>query len=333
MQIEIGAPACLPLALVSLEDGTPGRLGVALRHPAINLAARAGNWLDVTGARADRVAAAAQGYLERAGLPHSAVIEVELATPSHMGLGSDVLMTLAGAQAAAWVHDRPFTDIPSLAAAAGLGPEHALEVNAYGQGGVLIVDFPPPGASPAKVRRRQTLSHPDDRAWAFVLYLPRVPAGASPTLEADRLSAWQAAGPQLNHAAARPLTEALWAALEADDIEGFGRALLALQALNAAALERAGHAWPLTDAEQAILAIYQVHGAVAWGRSPTGLALYALIRGAAPSVAVRKKVVERVGITGGTVMASVVDNTGTRHQLQPSAPNYSGASPLVAGNR
>jgi hypothetical protein len=63
------------------------------------------------------------------------------------------------------------------------------------------------------------------------------------------------------------------------------------------------------------------------------MALYALIRGASPSVALRKKLVERVGVAGGTVMAAVVDNEGARYQVQAGSPVYTGASPLVANHR
>ncbi len=333
MQIEIGAPACLPLALVRLENGTVARLGVTLRHPAINLTARASTWLDVTGARADHVSASVRRYLQQQRLPEQAQVEIELATPSQMGIGSDALMALSGAQAVAWVHGQAFEDVPAVAAAAGLGPEHALETQAYAQGGVLLVALPrPDGAAPAVVRR-QTLAHADNAAWAFVLFLPRVPAEAPAALEAERLAAWLKAAPHVGAETGRLLEAELWPAMERDDLESFGRAMLAIQALNAQALEQAGMAVPLSADEQAILDIYQAQGAVAWGRSPTGLALYALIRGASPSVALRRKVVEHVGIAGGTVLASVVDNAGARYAVQAALPIYTGASPLVSGNR
>jgi predicted sugar kinase len=330
MQIEIGAPACLPLGLVKLEDGTLARLGVTLRHPAINLAARAGDALDVTGARADHVAASARRYLRHQALPEQAEIEIELAIPSQMGLGSDALMALSGAQAAAWVHGQAFEDVPAVAAAAGVGPEHALEVQAYAQGGVLLVAAPrAEGGAPA-VLRRQTLSHSDAAAWAFVLYLPRVPAGAALPSEAERLTGLLRAASGLSRETGRLVDTALWPALAADDLEGFGRAWQDLQQHNAVALEAAGAALPLSDDERAILDIYAANGAAAWGRSPTGLALFALVRGASASVALRKQVVARVGIHGGTAMAAVVDNDGARHALQAKPPTYTGASPLVA---
>ena len=218
-----------------------------------------------------------------------------------------------------------------MAAAAGLGPEHALEIQAYAQGGVLLVEAPRADGAVPRVLRRQPLEHPQEKAWAFVLYLPRVPAGVPGTLEAERLAALLQAHPRLSAETGRLVDEALWPALMNDDIKAFGRALLSIQDLNAAALAQAGTATPLSDEEQGLLDIYRDNGAVAWGRSPTGLALFALIRGASPSVALRKKVVERVGIHAGTALAGIVDNTGARHAIQAAPPIYTGASPLVSG--
>jgi predicted sugar kinase len=184
------------------------------------------------------------------------------------------------------------------------------------------------------VLRRHPLSHTGDAAaWAWVLFLPRVGSGLPDTLEAERLAGLLAAGPHLSAETGRLLEAELWPALRGDDIEAFGRALRAIQDLNAAALERVGTAVPLTSDEQAILDIYRDSGAVAWGRSPNGLSLFALIRGAVPSVAMRRQVVARVGIQGGTALAAIVDNEGARHAIQAAAPIYTGASPLVAGSQ
>ncbi len=333
MQIEIGAPACLPLALAAFEDGTLARLGVTLRYPAINLVARAGQRLDVTGARADLVAASVRRYLNRRGLPEQAEVEIELAVPSLMGLGSDALMALCGAQAVAWVHDQPFEDAAALADAAGLGQEYALETQAYAQGGVLLVEAPrADGAAPA-VLRRQTLAHADEAAWAFVLYLPRPAADTPLTLEADRLAGLLRAAPHLTAASGQLVERELWPALAGDDLEGFGQALRRLLDLNAAALASVGADAPLSDDERARLDISAAPGAAVWGRSPTGLALFALVRGASASVALRKQVIGQVGIHRGTAMAAIVDNEGARHVVQAAAPIYTGASPLVSGGQ
>lgn len=330
MQIEIGAPACLPLGLAAYADGQAALLGISLRYPPINLTARPAPRLDVTGARADHVADAVRHYLQRQQLPAQGEVEIELAIPSQMGLGSDALMALAGAQALAWVHGRAFDEVPALALEAGLGPEHALEAHAYARGGVLLVEAP--GATPGLpgLKRRQAVRHPDTTAWAFVLYLPRVPAGTALTLEANRRAAWLRARAYLPSESGLLMDTELWPSLYSDDLAGFGQALRALQALNARALEQAGAVVPFTADEQALLDLARDHGAVAWGRSPTGLALYALVRGASASVALRKQIVARVGLHAGTALAAIVDNDGARHVIHNAPPIYTGASPLVS---
>lgn len=330
MQIEIGAPACMPLALAAYAGGQAALLGVSLRYPPINLTARPAPHLEVTGARADHVAAAVRQYLQSLHLSSQAEVEIELAIPSQMGLGSDALLALAGAQAAAWVHSRAHADVPALAIDVGLGTEYALEIHAYARGGVLLVESPATANGVPALMRRQVVRHADDAAWAFVLYLPRVPAGTAASLEADWLAAWLRARAYLSSETGRIMETELWPALDRDDLAGFGRALLALQALNVRALEQAGEYVPLTGGEQVILDLAREHGAVAWGRSPTGLALYALIRGAAPSVALRKQIVARVGIHAGTALAAIVDNDGARYGVQSAPPIYTGASPLVS---
>jgi predicted sugar kinase len=333
MQIEIGAPASLPLAAIRFEQGAAGLLGVTLQHPPLNLSARAGAGLSVEGARGERAGGFARRFLRYHKLPDQGEIEIELATPIHMGLGSDVNLALGVAEALAWVHDRPRADTGALAAAAGLGPEWGLETHAYAQGGVLLVEAPWAGEAAPKALRRQALAHPETAAWVFVLYLPRVPAGAPDTLEAERRAALLSAIPRLSEETGRLVEAALWPALSADDLEGFGQALRDIQRLNAEALAAAGVAAALSEDEQALLALCEANGAAAWGRSPGGLGLFALIRGRTASVKLRQALVGRVGYHGGTVMAAITDNEGARHVVHGAAPIYTGASPLVKGKK
>lgn len=331
MQIEIGAPASLPLAAIRFDQGAAGLLGVTLQHPPLNLSARAGAVLNVEGARGERGGVFARHFLRHHKLPEQGEVEIELTVPSHMGLGSDASLALGVAEALAWVHNRPRNDTAALAAAAGLGPEWGLETQGYAQGGLLLVEAPWAGEAAPTVLRRQAVAHKAEAAWAFVLYLPRVPAGTPESLEADRRAALLSAIPHLSPETGRLLETALWPALAQDDLDGFGRALREIQQLNAEALAAAGAAAPLSETEQELLALAEAHGAEAWGRSPGGLALFALIRGKTPSINLRKELVERVGYHGGTVMAAITDNDGARNVVHDAPPIYTEGSPLVRG--
>ncbi len=332
MEIEIGAPASLPLAVVRFESGATGLLGATLQHPPTNLFARAAAGLTVTGARADVAAGRAQRFFQHHGLPAQAEIDIELAIPSQMGLGSEGSLALSTGQALAWAHGLPMAPVPVLAEAVGLPPEHALEIQGYQGGGVLLVNTGRPDASAPAMLRRQSVAHREEHAWVFVLVLPRVAAGTPETLEAERLAALLASAEHLGPQSGHVLDADLWPALAAGDLEGFARALRTMQALNETALRQAGAEAPLTDEEQAVLDVCRENGALAWGRSPTGLALFALIRGATPSIQLRKRLAEHVGPFGGIVLASVVDNEGARHRVHATRPIYTGVSPLVSGS-
>jgi predicted sugar kinase len=331
MQIEIGAPTSLPLAAICFEDEGAGLLGVTLRHPPLNLSARASEVFSAEGARGERAQAFGRQFLRHYQLPEQGQIEIELATPSHMGLGSDATLALGVAQGLAWVHGRPHDDAAALAEAAGLGPAYALETHAYAQGGMLLVEAPNAEGAAPRVLRRQAVAHREEEAWAFVLFLPRVPAGTPDSLEADRRAALLKAMPHLSQETGKVLAQALWPRLAEDNFDGFAQALREIQSLNAAALEAAGVSAPLTAEERGILALYEANGAAVWGRSLGGLALYALIQGKTPSIALRKAVTDRVGYQGGTVMAAIVDNDGARNVVHEGTPIYTGASPLVTG--
>jgi predicted sugar kinase len=297
MLIEINAPASLPLGLVRLESEAGPKiclLGVTLQHPPVNLSAQAHPaGLQVSGARADVAYAQAQRCLQHEHFKQPAEVEIELAIPSLVGLGSEAMLGLSMAQALAWVNNLPLENTLSLAQAVGLQRQDALSVWGFAQGGVLLVDMsdvaPAENAAQSFTPpvRRFELAHSDKETWVFVLVLPRIPPDTPENLETERLEALLKAAPHLSTETGQVFTAGLWPALESDDLPAFGRALMALQELNQAALTRASTPLPFTPDEQAIFDIMRAHNAAAWGRSATGLALYGLVKGARASVDMR----------------------------------------------
>jgi predicted sugar kinase len=320
MHIEIGAPASLPFGLVQLESGAGPKtclLGVTLQHPPVNLFAQAyPAGLKVSGARADVAYTQAARFLGYHGLKQQAEVEIELAIPSLVGLGSEAMLGLSMAQALAWLNNLPLDDAPALARASRLPPQEALALWGFAQGGVLLVDVSEAADLHSPPLRRFELAHSDKEAWVFVLVLPRIPPGAPETLEADRLAGLLKAAPHLSAETEQVLTTALWPALESDDMAAFGRAVMALQALNQAALTSAGVPLAYTPGEQAIFDLMRDHGAMAWGRSATGLALFGLVKGARASIDLRHKLRHHLGFFGGRAMASITDNRGAMYALK-----------------
>jgi predicted sugar kinase len=322
MLIEVGAPCSLPLAFIRTGADATGLqyLGITLQHPPVDVFAEPAPDLSVTGPRADIGYAQALRFLQHHRLEPRGRVEIELAIPDLMGLGSEAMLGLSIARALAWVHGLPFDDTPALAQAVGLGSEHALAVWGFDRGGVLVVDTQaaPDGLAPCL--RRHALSHREDaHAWAFVLLFPPTPTGAAGR-EAEPWAAFQRAGSHIGSATGDLFAAELWPALERDDIAAFGQALQAIQDLNRQALAAAGLGAALSPEEQQALEVLREAGAVAWGRSPTGLALYGLLRGASATLTAREMLRNLVGFHGGRVMATIADNDGGRHVLREMRP-------------
>lgn len=315
MLLDIVSPAALPLGLVRIQDDRIGLLGLALQHPPVQLFVRPAAQLAVTGARGDLATEQARRYLRQASAAAMAEIEIEFAIPAHMGLGSEAMLGLSIGRALGHLNHLPADDTAELARALNLTPRHALEMYAFDRGGFLLVDSEfPAGPLPPPVRRAE-IGHKEDQAWAIVMYLPRTPATLPEALEADRMASLLNSGPHLSPETARVVSEEMWPTIERDDLATFGQALMEVQRLTRDALTAAGTPLALTAEDQAILDIMRDGGAVAWGRSFAGLALFAVIRGAQPSRDLRKRIADHVGFFGGTVMASVTDNRGARMKV------------------
>lgn len=317
MLIELTVPASLPLALVQLEDETglkTGLLGFTVQHPPVHLSAQARPELVVSGPRADKGYEQAGRFLAYHGLKSGAEVEIELAIPAFMGLGSEAMLGLAVGEALAWAHDLPLgaDKAHQLALALGFGPQHALEIWGFDRGGLLLVEAQAGAARKPELLRRQEIAHPEKEAWALVLVLPRPPQDAPEELETEQLTKLLQAAPCLSSESGRLVVEALWPAVANDDIAAFGQTLMRLGQLNQEALAGAGMLSTLSDDQQAILDLMRDQGACAWGQSATGLCLYALVRGAKASIALRQKLSQHLGIFGGRVMATITNNTGAR---------------------
>jgi predicted sugar kinase len=304
MHIELTSPACLLLGLAR-QDGQICQIGITLQYPQIQLVARDSAGLSITGARADLAHRQAAHFFQQRGLPPQGEIEIELAIPQFMGLGSAAMLGLSVAQALSAIHNLPASSTAELAQTVGLDEDEALETHAFASGGVLTV-----GADGALLRRH-TITHQDEADdWVFVFVLPKPPGQTPERLEAERRSSLRGAARHLSAATARVIEDDLWPAIERDDIDTFAQALARLQALNHAALASAGRPATLAPHEQALLDVMRDYGALVGGRSLTGMGLYGLIKGGGPSRDLRRALIAQLGIFGGTVMATLCDNIG-----------------------
>jgi predicted sugar kinase len=314
--LELGTPAVLPLAPAFLNDA-PAFLNATLQHPPVNLFIKPGTALNVSGARADLAYAYAENFVRHHSLDGQVTIEIELAIPAFMGLGSAPSLALAVATGLAHWYELGTSDLQALVAATGLDPFHAPAIQACAGGG-LIMSALPSSTAPAAPLLRRSISHANQEAWAFVLVLPRVDPAPAPTFEDARLTQFLDSAKQLEPAAAAAATTTLVKAIDADDFAGFCAALTTLQQLSAAAIDAAGTAVPFTDWEQRVCDAMRASGALLTGRSPAGAALYGLVRGDRASIEMRQALRKVVALDQGRVMAAIIENEGVRVANHPT---------------
>lgn len=280
----IESPCCLHLGFTRTGQGAPLELGIALQHPPIQLTARPASQLIVSGARAE------VAMQHAASLNFTGEIEIEIAIPAFMGLGSDDMMRESVQRAA----ENPPRVSETLG---GLG----LHAHAFAQGGLLLMN------AHGDVHRRATISHAcEDDDWVFVLALPHAPDGIADDFEAQQRAA-------LRHATQHLPTfhdDVLFDTVTHDDFNAFADALAEIHVANEAALAASGQPIELTGQDRDILDFMRANGAVMCGRALTGLGLYSLIKGGPASRNLRKALTDHLGYFGPLVMASICDNQG-----------------------
>ena len=323
MTIEIGAPACLPLGLVNLQHEAGTRrclLGITLQHPPVHLSAEPSSVLDVTGARADKAYKQATYFMQQQDLSMPARIEIELAIPTMLGLGSEAMLGLSVAQSIAHINEIPESQqtTTAVAQALGFGSKQALETWAYARGGLILVEAETQQDAPTELVERREIAHPERDAWAFVMVFPRIPDGLPETFEQDRMAALMKAASGLDPESGTVATDDLLPAIDNNDIQGFGRSLLELHRMNLDALAQAGAPLEIPDESQKVLELMQDHGAIAWGQCLAGLCVYGLVHGGQASQELRTKIRHHLGFFGGRVMATITDNAGARSTVKDS---------------
>ncbi|MEM7116065.1 MAG: hypothetical protein AAF614_26730 [Chloroflexota bacterium] len=167
------------------------------------------------------------------------------------------------------------------------------------------------------VVQRVTLTHErENDAWAIVLFFPRVPEGISEDFEAEQYAAALKASSHLSAKSGELVTKGMKTAVQVGDIIAFGQSLMLLQQMNSQALAKARRLIDLEEQDRQVIEVMKATGAVAWGRSMTGLAMWGLVKGGDASRVMRKKVLEQVGYFGGIVLATVAENEGSRYNIE-----------------
>jgi predicted sugar kinase len=248
------------------------------------------------------------------GKPVRAQVEIETTIPAYMGLESNTLMRLATVQGLSWLHDLPHerSEAAAYGDLLGLEAREGLALAGFQQGGLLLVDTATP-----TVEQRLTITHEREKdAWSVVLFFPRVPADISPTFEDEQYAALRQAAAHLSVKSGELVTGDLKKALQLNDQVAFGQAIMLLQQMNAQAMAQTGRLLELRADEQGVVEVMRHHGAVAWGRSATGLAMFGIVKGSDASRRLRSAIMKEVGYFGGLVIATIADNDGSRFAVK-----------------
>jgi predicted sugar kinase len=221
-------------------------------------------------------------------------IEIEIAIPAHMGLGSDAVLDASLQQVFSQWHNLPGHHRMTLAQ------------RACQQGGLLMTD------DDGLVQDRATIAHADDaKDWVFVLVLPQVDDDVSESFEGDCTRALRGASAHLNPITTQTAQD-LWLAAKHDDVVAFAQALAQIHTANVQALASAGTPRTPSAENETVLQLMRDNGALTCAQALTGLGLYALVQGRAASKTLRDALKNHFGYFGPMITATVCDNVGVR---------------------
>lgn len=314
--IEIGIPAILPLAIARLEveGGIKSViLGVTLQHPPIHFLVASAQEMTIYGPRADVTRHHAETYAEQKKALRPVEIRIDNSSPSLVGFGSDDMIALGAAQAVAWVNGLAYEDIEGLAKDTAVITQNPLAFRAFERGGFLLVELETKTGELPAVLRHHTLDHRDHQAWAFVYHFPKSPEGVSEQIEQERMDVLKTAVNHMPIQTGQIIVDELWPALEADDIEAFGEALMKVRAINKTVMGEQD-LWPkMEESGQQVCDVFANNESiVAHGESLTGIGVFALCRGSLASQEIRKQLLKDVGYFAGQYDATVSDRDGAK---------------------
>ena len=320
--IAVQSPACLPLGVTKLLRGDktmPCLLGLTITYPPVHLTGKVSQSLGCSGPRANVAYDDAAKVIKRGRLSTNSEIEIELAIPLGMGLFSETILALSTAKAVAWANNLADKNATALADMLDLGTGDKLGLAAFDRGGLLMVDLAAGRLKDAVVERWE-IAHERKDAWALVMFLPKMPEKAPHNLEARLKETVAAAALEMNANNETELNERLVNALASDDINLFGSVITELQERSFKAIKVAGGALWETEAGKVFYEVMRSNGAVAWGQSLTGLALWALVKGEMACIETQKALHPKIGYYSGRMLSTITDNAGAQLTEKDESP-------------
>ena len=226
----VEAPARLHFGVLDLR-GAHGRwfggIGAAAPEPTLLVSACRADTLEVEGEDVERATGFARQLLDHFGVQGRAHVCVHRTLPPHAGLGSGTQLALAVARAVAEVQGMP-TDVRGLARAVGRARRSAIGTWAFTGGGLVIEGGRyPESQSVAPLVARL----PFPPSWRCVVAVPHVARGLSGVTEEAALARLPPPPEREVERVAHLVLMALLPALADADLDAFGAALSAIQAV------------------------------------------------------------------------------------------------------
>lgn len=252
-----------------------GGIGAAAPQPTLLVSASKADTLTVEGEDADRAAEFARRFLVHHDLRAAARLRVHRALPAHAGLGSGTQLALAVARALAELHGLA-THTPELARAVGRARRSAIGTWTFTGGGLVLEG----GRRPQSDDVAPLLARiPFPPTWRCVVAVPSAAPGMSGAAEAAAFAELVPPEHEVERVAHLALMALLPAIVDAD-LEGFGRALSAIQAITGGWFTSAQGGTFARGASQELVHRMVEWGASGVGQSSWGPTVYGIVDGA-----------------------------------------------------
>jgi predicted sugar kinase len=265
-------------------------------------------------------------YLEYQNIVKTSVtgsIEIELATPRFMGLGSELLIGLTIEQGLYWLNNKHVIGNQNWSKNRSYNAVDSLTTYSFQYGGINITNLNThKSCVPELIYRSEMNENQQDKKMFVSLFLPRVNSTISDDFEEERilnfLSTLSSVKSLSNFLDGNNLIQAL---LD-NDFGKFASQLMKIIYQNYQASISSGKGIPYSEEEKMIFNEMKANGALAYGRSATGLGLFSISLGEDTSNEITSAIRKKTGFNRGTTLNTMIENQGWSYKVYNDDVKY-----------
>lgn len=326
MLLEIVSPAVLPIGLVKFEQNNEqkiGLLGFALQSPPTQMLIYPSNEFQISGACAHIGQKYCLEYqkIEKTTLTGS--IEIELASPRFMGLGSELLIGLTIEQGLNWLNNKHFIDNQNRSKNRSWNAVDALNEYSFQKGGINIT-----GVNTSTNHVTECYHHfemtekQQDKKMFVTLFLPRVNSTIPDDFEEKRILNFLEICSSFTSLSNSSDGNNLIQGLKDNNINTITSFLMEIIHQNHQVSITSGKGIPYSEEEIMILNEMKENGALAYGRSATGLGLFSISFGEETSNEITSAIRKKTGFNKGSTLTTMIDNQGWSYKVYNDDVKY-----------